>query len=162
MVVATVWMLFGYTVVETPPRRPLHPEHHCLTQVHQMDRLSAKGGDDTKKCVKHWDELVRTHGAASAMMDAVIDDALLTREEPLTRDAATLREAHDIIEPEWVCESEFRLGNNSKGEAAAFSMGDGPKFVCGADLLATMPDCLVYSIGSNWQWDFEWVAEALF
>ncbi|KAG5187699.1 methyltransferase domain-containing protein [Tribonema minus] len=33
--------------------------------------------------------------------------------------------------------------------------GDGPKFVCGVELLRERPDCLVYSIGSNMQDGFE-------
>jgi len=37
--------------------------------------------------------------------------------------------AYDMYEPEWVCDSEKRVG---PGE---INFGDGPKFVCGPDLL---------------------------
>lgn len=57
--------------------------------------------------------------------------------------------AYDMYEPEWVCDSEKRVG---PGE---INFGDGPKFVCGPDLLRDQRDCLVYSIGSNYDFSFE-------
>ena len=65
-------------------------------------------------------------------------------------DAATSIVAYDLFEPTWICEAaerlppKFEVGN-----------GDGPKWVCGVDALATLPDCLVYSLGSNGDTSFE-------
>ena len=54
----------------------------------------------------------------------------------------------DLYEPEANCFSEERFGSDSGIRYEAF--GDGPKFVCGADVLATKKaKCLVYSVGSN-------------
>lgn len=71
------------------------------------------------------------------------------------RTAATgkfrVRGIFDPFLPEWVCDSDERLGSyGSRHEA----FGDGPKFVCGIDTLKGRP-CLVYSIGSNNDYRFE-------
>ena len=57
--------------------------------------------------------------------------------------------AYDPFEPEWVCEDEERLGKRT------YSIGDGPKFVCAARVLRSFPRCIVYSIGSDWDFSFE-------
>lgn len=62
----------------------------------------------------------------------------------------------DLYEPEATCFSEERFGGLSSERFKAF--GDGPKFVCGVDVVAAKAKaaeesksdgCLVYSIGSN-------------
>lgn len=58
----------------------------------------------------------------------------------------------DLYEPEASCFSEERFGSDSDVRYEAF--GDGPKFVCGVDVLAQKAkllgkNCLVYSVGSN-------------
>lgn len=53
----------------------------------------------------------------------------------------------DLYEPEANCFSEERFGSNSTERYEAY--GDGPKFVCGVDVIAKKKDCLVYSVGSN-------------
>lgn len=57
--------------------------------------------------------------------------------------------AYDLYEPEWVCASEVRVG------VQQVNVGDGPKFVCAPDMLTKVDDCLVYSIGSNYDFQFE-------
>lgn len=63
----------------------------------------------------------------------------------------------DIYEPEAICFSEERFG--SKTRYSAF--GDGPKFMCGVDLIARQTanghgkKCLIYSVGSDNNIDFE-------
>ena len=57
--------------------------------------------------------------------------------------------AYDMYEPEWVCAAEVRVGPGS------INIGDGPKFVCAPDMLKEVDDCLVYSIGSNYDFQFE-------
>ena len=60
--------------------------------------------------------------------------------------------AYDLFEPEANCLSEERFGSAERYEA----FGDGPKFVCGVDVIASSDDgCLVYSVGSNNKFDFE-------
>ena len=61
---------------------------------------------------------------------------------------ATERTVYDLFEPEWNCDEEDRIGK---------VFGDGGKFICGISTLAnvTATDCLVYSIGSNYDTTFE-------
>lgn len=63
----------------------------------------------------------------------------------------------DAFEPEAVCFDEERFG--SKNGKRHHSWGDGPKFVCGVDRLVEKAqntnDCLIYSVGSNNNVDFE-------
>jgi hypothetical protein len=56
------------------------------------------------------------------------------------------RMSYDLYEPEWICETEVRIGKE---------IGDGGKFVCDPQHLSTLKDCLVYSIGSNYDDSFE-------
>eukprot|EP00890_Picochlorum_soloecismus_P003792 jgi/Picsp_1/4413/NSC_06635-R1_protein len=57
--------------------------------------------------------------------------------------------AYDLYEPELVCDLERRVG------PADINIGDGPKFVCGPHFLQHEDECLVYSIGSDWNFQFE-------
>ena len=59
------------------------------------------------------------------------------------------KHVYDAFEPVINCESEVRLGKRPH------SVGDGPKFVCGLDTLKYMKACVIYSIGSNWDFSFE-------
>lgn len=63
--------------------------------------------------------------------------------------------AYDYFEPEWNCEDEVRLGQN------VVSPGDGPKFVCGESVLASTKGCVVYSIGSNYDFSFEYAVNRI-
>lgn len=63
---------------------------------------------------------------------------------------------YDLFEPEAVCFDEERFGTKERYSA----FGDGPKFVCGVDLIAEKArqqkdGCLVYSVGSYNRIDFE-------
>ena len=58
--------------------------------------------------------------------------------------------AYDIIEAEWSCELEHRFGST------LFTAGDGPKYVCGIDILREHEKCVVYSIGSSYDFTFEY------
>jgi len=70
------------------------------------------------------------------------------------------KNCYDLFEPEAVCFTDERFGSGTRFK----SFGDGPKFVCGVDYIATKLSrknddkegrCLVYSVGSNNQIDFE-------
>jgi Methyltransferase domain len=74
------------------------------------------------------------------------------------------REFFDLYEPEALCFSDERFGARGSGggeggggTATRYqAFGDGPKFVCGVDLLAAQNgNCLVYSVGSSNHIDFE-------
>ena len=65
------------------------------------------------------------------------------------------RNAYDYFEPEWNCEDEVRVGLKQ------VASGDGPKFVCGSDVLASTSDCIVYSIGSNYDFSFEYAVNRI-
>eukprot|EP00980_Cylindrotheca_fusiformis_P001180 scaffold323_cov93-Cylindrotheca_fusiformis.AAC.2 len=64
-------------------------------------------------------------------------------------------EAYDPFEPEAVCFDEERFGSEERFRA----FSDGPKFVCGVDVIAakskTPEGCLIYSVGSNNKIEFE-------
>lgn len=82
------------------------------------------------------------------------------------------RAAWSLYEPEWACESEERIGEYSEAQARAAAkggevrieryaaFGDGPKYVCGLDVLANR-SCLVYSIGSRNEYGFEKALKAV-
>lgn len=62
----------------------------------------------------------------------------------------------DIYEPEATCFSEERFGSANRYRA----FDDGPKFICGVDYIAHQTahqgkNCIVYSVGSNNNIDFE-------
>jgi hypothetical protein len=65
----------------------------------------------------------------------------------------------DLYEPEATCFREERFGSESEERFDAY--GDGPKFLCGVDLIAAKTrdenagGCLVYSVGSNNDVQFE-------
>jgi len=63
----------------------------------------------------------------------------------------------DFYEPEAVCLDDERFGSISTERYSSF--GDGPKFVCGIDRIVEKAkankDCLIYSVGSNNEIDFE-------
>ena len=59
------------------------------------------------------------------------------------------RETYDLIEPVLSCDDETRFGSGR------FNTGDGPKFVCGVNVLKQTDRCLVYSIGSAYDFSFE-------
>ena len=65
----------------------------------------------------------------------------------------------DLYEPEATCFREERFGSESEERFDAY--GDGPKFMCGVDLIAAKArdensdGCLVYSVGSNNDVQFE-------
>lgn len=63
--------------------------------------------------------------------------------------------AFDLYEPEWHCEDERRFGDK------LFSFGDGPKFVCGRKVLQKSDNCIVYSIGSYYDFQFEYAVNRL-
>ena len=59
------------------------------------------------------------------------------------------KRAYDLYEPEWTCDDEKRVGPKD------INVGDGPKFVCAPELVKDQGDCLIYSIGSNYDFSFE-------
>lgn len=70
----------------------------------------------------------------------------------------------DLWEPEAVCFSEERFGETREYDTLDKtrryqSFGDGPKFVCGVDLLAAEAkagkNCLVYNVGSHNEIEYE-------
>jgi hypothetical protein len=103
--------------------------HHAAGRSHML-----------RSCDALFAKKMREHEA----LKAYIEETEKTRSLALPEVSA-----YDFYEPEWTCESEFRLGMNP------INVGDGPKFVCAPDMLATQKDCLVYSIGSNYDTSFE-------
>jgi hypothetical protein len=88
--------------------------------------------------------------------DAKFNQRRAKREENYEeyRDDYDETEVYDLFEPEAVCFDEERFGSRERYS----SFGDGPKFLCGVDLIAEKnkkDPCLVYSVGSHNQIDFE-------
>ena len=63
--------------------------------------------------------------------------------------------AYDYFEPEWNCEDEVRLGST------IVSHGGGPKFACGLGVLASTESCIIWSIGSNYDFSFEYAVNRI-
>ncbi|CAJ1953932.1 unnamed protein product [Cylindrotheca closterium] len=73
------------------------------------------------------------------------------------RNTTKRTERFDVFEPEANCIAEERFGSDTR----YLAIGDGPKFVCGVDLIGNKnaknpkDECLVYSIGSDNDIEFE-------
>ena len=102
------------------------------------------------------------HSAVLDALDAISDRRRDQRNwavsvlKEIDREAdPNFKTSYDMFEPEANCISDERFG--SEVRYAAF--GDGPKFVCGVDLIASIgrknQGCLVYSVGSSDMFDFE-------
>lgn len=101
------------------------------------------------------------------LLDRVFDSRREARKNfTKTSKARGPKNLYDPYEPEAICISDERFGKTPR--YAAF--GDGPKFVCGVDLVAVQQvnknetqnsgnqSCLVYSVGSNNDIAFEKVS----
>ncbi|KAL7537057.1 hypothetical protein ACHAWF_005645, partial [Thalassiosira exigua] len=111
--------------------------------------------------------LGRSLGCEGALdaLDAQFDEkraarryACTRRRERIEKDESyhpSKKMAFDMFEPEAVCLTDERFGSAKRYEA----FGDGPKFVCGVDVVARKSEreggCLVYSVGSNNHVEFE-------
>mmetsp|Transcript_24205 Transcript_24205/g.52202 ORF Transcript_24205/g.52202 Transcript_24205/m.52202 type:complete len:333 (-) Transcript_24205:284-1282(-) len=102
----------------------------------------------------------KTHQSCQQLLNALDDTSDRRRKSrhdaiDESRPSTNKRTRYDMFEPEAVCFTEERFGSGERYKA----YGDGPKFVCGVDVLAAKSNsstgCLVYSIGSNNQIDFE-------
>jgi len=83
-------------------------------------------------------------------LDATFDLRHEARQKALPHPNFRHVTAFDMYEPEALCITDERFGSRERYRA----FGDGPKFICGVDVLAaksnsTSDGCLVYSIGSN-------------
>jgi hypothetical protein len=98
---------------------------------------------DSPHCDELWEGRRKSH--------EVYIDLLSVKEVERSSNIAAWngRKAYDFYEPEWVCDSEKRVGPGD------INIGDGPKFVCGPDSLNHENKCLVYSIGSHYDFSFE-------
>lgn len=104
-------------------------------------------------CLKRW------HDTNSGVLDRIwrvkfnkfraLREAQIARIIHVDLGKVPEKEAYDLIEPVLGCEDETRFG------AGTFNTGDGPKFVCGVGLLSRYDHCVVYSIGSAYDFTFE-------
>ena len=81
-------------------------------------------------------------------LDNQFDERRRGREEHTPPTKVEYNKKFDLYEPEATCISEERFGSKVRYHA----FGDGPKFVCGVDVIAKkakQSNCLVYSVGSN-------------
>ena len=88
-----------------------------------------------------WEDKLKRHAQAIGDQEDVIKNMDFSRVHE--------KNAYDMYEPVINCEDEVRFGPR------AYSVGDGPKFICGLRTLKSKQACLVYSVGSNWNFLFE-------
>ena len=113
-----------------------------MSDIKKIERESPADENRVAHLELQWDERRRERQAAMSTSD---------------------RESFDIYEPEATCFDEERFGSEIRYHA----YGDGPKFICGVNFIAKKAataggyhhgrnkNCLVYSVGSNNQVDFE-------
>ena len=112
---------------------------HLLTSYYR--RLDIYDSDVEDIVQRVWLAKTERHAIARAAQARLIANTNLSAVQAVN--------AYDLFEPVINCEDEFRLGN------AQFNVGDGPKWVCGLHRLKNVPKCIVYSIGSYWDFSFE-------
>ena len=100
------------------------------------------GPQSDKILSRIWERKVQAHDKLRAAIEETLHDLGVTDIPPLN--------TYDPYEPEWNCEDEIRIGSG------LYNIGDGPKFACGVSLLNATDNCVVYSIGSNWDFAFEY------
>ena len=118
-------------------------------QMHKPEILNMKA---THRVVEDaftriWNRRKNAHAKYVRERDAINSKINFALVDPLR--------AYDNFEPEWNCEDEVRLG------PGVVNLGDGPKFACGSGVLASTEGCIVYSIGSNYDFSFEYAVNRL-
>ena len=120
--------------------------HEVLSTVEAIDaKAPCQSMDD--EFTRIWNRRKHTHAQYVRERNA--------KNSKMNFTSVKIKQAYDYFEPEWNCEDEVRLGS------AIVSSGDGPKFVCGSDVLASTEDCVVYSIGSNYDFSFEYAVNRI-
>lgn len=150
-------------LVSTSPTVPSHPllrssSSFCLSRLDALDRSFDERRQARKDFVKR--------AFADVSLSKMIRDG---------------RKLFDVYEPEATCIYEERFGQSPLFEKRYQAFGDGPKFVCGGSYIASLvtatssssngsgdnsegignkdhggtPSCLVYSIGSKNEIEFE-------
>jgi len=120
--------------------------HEVLSTVEAIDaKAPCQSMDD--EFTRVWNRRKNTHAQYVRERNA--------KNSKMNFTSVKIKQAYDYFEPEWNCEDEVRLGS------AIVSSGDGPKFVCGKDVLASTEDCVIYSIGSNYDFSFEYAVNRI-
>ncbi|KAL7530585.1 hypothetical protein ACHAWF_003438 [Thalassiosira exigua] len=133
---------------------PKHPQFYKVKEMNASSDIQHKtGGNDA---VHNQSHCIQTLDA----LDRQFNQRRLARQEAqcsqrYARNNMRVTRWFDPFEPEATCFTEERLGSDKRYQA----YGDGPKFVCGVDVLAknsrSHAGCLVYSIGSRNDISFE-------
>ena len=100
--------------------------------------------DNGSKHDSGWSKILEKHSNLREAQDAIMREA--TRSE---FSGFRGKRVYDFIEPVLDCVDRVRFGEQ------VFNVGDGPKWVCGPETLQLTADCLIYSIGSNYKFQFE-------
>jgi FkbM family methyltransferase len=114
-----------------------------LSRVSEFRNASASGKDSSQAI---WYRKVKAFNVLNAARKAQLQSYDPNKE--------TQKHAFDIYEPVWNCELKSRLGS------VPYAAGDGPKFVCAVEVLRSLHDCVVFSIGSHWDFSFEYAIHA--
>eukprot|EP00040_Diaphanoeca_grandis_P020617 m.109666 g.109666 ORF g.109666 m.109666 type:complete len:351 (-) comp27973_c0_seq1:76-1128(-) len=180
--VLCVGMFMLYTMQQPSPEKAralAFQQLHAQASGSKTETTFDSKGDIvwTPTCNSHWEKMVAVRNTATADISKseqiIVDQGKDTharetyneykKNQSKDKNAIvplSVKQAHDSWEPEWVCESEIRLGwMNSQPKVVG--LGDGPKFVCGMEVIANRPRCLIYSIGCNWKFEFEYAVNKL-
>jgi hypothetical protein len=111
-----------------------------------------KGGAALGTCRELW---ARKEGTYQSVREQLRHDWQAELSRPPPKYAELTR--FDPFETSWSCESTERVGGPIGSLRRYVGTGDGPKYMCGLDVLQALgPSCLVYNIGSNNEIGFEY------
>ena len=151
--------------------------HHHVDDIHRLSAPSSsiEGGDVTTIATTTAESTTTTKSCNEILdkLDIIYNERRIPRQAKSNIDWTGVR-LFDLYEPEATCFSEERFGSESNVRFDAY--GDGPKFVCGVDYIASKAaatttaaasvdsatpsskdgvsttnnkNCLIYSVGSN-------------
>jgi len=114
------------------------------TRTNLHPRKLGLAGRHTEQRDLWWSNILSKHEALKAAQAKV-----RRRAESNEFRSYGMKTAYDFVEPVVSCTDEVRFGSQ------IFNVGDGPKWVCGPQILKDTPECLIYSVGSDWNFQFE-------
>ncbi len=137
-VLISLGLLFFATVVVLPDEKEYYLRRYSTTSSMKVNAIEGR----------IWDRKIARHSKYVASSEETL--------KGINWNQVGDKYMFDKFEPEWNCEDEVRLGSD------IVSIGDGPKFACGSSLLASLAgECIVYSIGSSYDFSFEYAVNRI-
>ena len=172
-----IFFLVGFKLGDVILMNRDHHHHHHVDDIHRLSTPSSsiEGGDVTTIATTTAESTTTTKSCNEILdkLDIIYNERRIPRQAKSNIDWSGVR-LFDLYEPEATCFSEERFGSESNVRFDAY--GDGPKFVCGVDYIASKAaatttaaasvdsatpsskdgvsttnnkNCLIYSVGSN-------------